>query len=116
MTHPTDDELEAMAARLEASAYVRSPAHEIEAAAMLRACKVRGNRPEQYCAKCGAPKSNHPYRHPFVSFSSALDPAPDHDQWNAAIEVAAEVADHYDQHVSMGAGKVIRKFKKRAGR
>ena len=39
MTHPTDDELEAMAARLEASAYVRSPAHEIEAAAMLRACK-----------------------------------------------------------------------------
>ena len=39
MRHPTDDELEAMAARLEASAYVRSPAHEIEAAAMLRACK-----------------------------------------------------------------------------
>ena len=39
MTHPTDNELEAMAARLEASAYVRSPAHEIEAAAMLRACK-----------------------------------------------------------------------------
>ena len=39
MTHPTDEELEAMAARLEASAYVRSPAHEIEAAAMLRACK-----------------------------------------------------------------------------
>ena len=39
MTRPTDDELEAMAARLEASAYVRSPAHEIEAAAMLRACK-----------------------------------------------------------------------------
>lgn len=22
--------------------------------------------PEQYCAKCGAPKSNHPYRHPFT--------------------------------------------------
>lgn len=22
---------------------------------------------EQYCAKCGAPRSNHPYRHPFVS-------------------------------------------------
>ena len=39
MTHPTDEELEAMAARLEASAYVRSPAQEIEAAAMLRACK-----------------------------------------------------------------------------
>ena len=39
MTHPSDDELEAMAAWLEASAYVRSPAHEIEAAVMLRACK-----------------------------------------------------------------------------
>ena len=76
MTHPTDDELEAMAARLEASAYVRSPAHEIEAAAMLRTCKVQGNRPEQYCAKCGAPKSNHPYRHPFVSFGSDLAPSP----------------------------------------
>jgi len=23
------------------------------------------NPTEQYCAKCGAPKSNHPYRHPF---------------------------------------------------
>ena len=39
MTHPTDEELEAMAARLEDSAYFRSPAHEVEAAAMLRACK-----------------------------------------------------------------------------
>jgi len=39
MTHPSDEELEAMAERLEASAYVRSPAHEIEAASMLRACK-----------------------------------------------------------------------------
>lgn len=25
------------------------------------------NPPDEYCAKCGAPKSNHPYRHPFVS-------------------------------------------------
>lgn len=22
--------------------------------------------PEEYCIKCGSPKSNHPYRHPFV--------------------------------------------------
>ena len=39
MTHPTDDELETMAERLEASAFVRSPAYEVQAAAMLRACK-----------------------------------------------------------------------------
>jgi len=25
------------------------------------------NPPDEYCAKCGAPKSNHPYRHPFVA-------------------------------------------------
>lgn len=25
------------------------------------------NSPEECCAKCGHPKSNHPYRHPFVA-------------------------------------------------
>lgn len=24
------------------------------------------NPPEEYCAKCGHPKSNHPFRHPFA--------------------------------------------------
>ena len=33
--------------------------------------------PEQYCAKCGAPRSNHPYRHPFVSEGRpSIEPAP----------------------------------------
>ena len=59
---PTDDELEAMAARLEAEADDRQGKErdtmtlEDEAAAMLRACKT--------------------------------DPAPDHSDWNAAIEAA----------------------------
>lgn len=34
---------------------------------------VRGQT-DQRCAKCGHPKSNHPYRHPFVS-TGAPDPA-----------------------------------------
>ena len=29
--------------------------------------------PEEYCAKCGSPKSNHPYRHPFTSRAALRD-------------------------------------------
>ena len=54
MTHPNDEELEAMAARLEHRVIDGSLA-----AAMLRACKGQ--------------------------------PAPDHSEWNAAIEAAAKV-------------------------
>jgi len=74
---PTDDELEAMAARLEAMPRpsmldtLKFCPHE--AAAMLRACKGRVE-PEEHCEKCGAPKSNHPYRHPFVSMTLKKGP------------------------------------------
>ena len=67
MTHPTDDELEALAVRLD-DGRVCSPAQNscrngclmLEAAALLRACKT-----------CDAP---------------------DHGEWNAAIEAAMEAA------------------------
>ena len=55
MAHPTDDELEALAQRLE----LVGPT-DVEAVDMLRACKTGD--------------------------------APDHETWNAAIEVAAKVA------------------------
>ena len=32
------------------------------------------NPPEEYCARCGAPKSNHPYRHPFLSMTLNQEP------------------------------------------
>ena len=31
------------------------------------------NPPEEYCARCGHPKSNHPYRHPFVGTAKGTD-------------------------------------------
>jgi len=47
----------------EAITLIRALAAERDA---LRAENERlRNPPEEYCAKCGAPKSNHPYRHPF---------------------------------------------------
>ena len=67
MTHPTDDELEAMAVLLEA--FGTRTGLKDAAAAMLRACKSDSKPREVHCAKCGAPRSNHPYRHPFVSMT-----------------------------------------------
>ena len=117
MTRPTDEELERMAVRLETR--IIQSTMIAEAAAMLRAMKGQGNQREQYCARCGAPKSNHPYRHPFVAGGiAALDPAPDqpsrcaecdcenggadcnwiaqpapdHCDWNDAIEAAVVIA------------------------
>ena len=72
MTRPTDDELEAMAVRLD-----QSDANEYsydndkdDAAAMLRACKAGD--------------------------------APDHSDWNAAIEAAAEYVESLDGYDSIG--------------
>lgn len=50
------------------SEYVRADLYNVE---RQRAEKAEAevdrlrNPPEEYCAKCGAPRRNHPYRHPF---------------------------------------------------
>ena len=92
MTHPTDDELEAMAARLEASAYVRSPAHEIEAAAMLRACKGITAALEARAEKAEAERDvlRDREKH-FASVLSVADRGQYRNDWDAAIRrVVAE--------------------------
>jgi len=124
---PTDDELEAMAAKLDRN----GPSHADAdiwmsgAAAMLRACKGRvrsignidgqvicaardlgesGKRNPEWAfidyeenqmsfgrwAKCGENPA------PYVRLDlalAALEPAPDHAEWNAAIEAAAKACD-----------------------
>ena len=88
MTHPTDDELEAMAARLEASAYVRSPAHEIEAAAMLRACKGITAALEARAEKAEAERDvlRDREKH-FASVLSVADRGQYRNDWDAAIRL-----------------------------
>ena len=139
MAHPTDDELEAMAARLE-DGRVCSPAQNscrngylmLEAAAMLRACKGRAVKPLEWkwyrdpkdtseartqigtwtvweingCGYCYGPKDTSgrqceggleaakaaaqaDYE---ARVLSALEPAPAHAEWNAALEAAVEIA------------------------
>ena len=122
MTHPTDDELEAMARFVEVC--IRNGHHPelADAAAMLRACKGRGWQPMENAPIFGkvlrydprrrkgeqvfeCPADGGFWRHekipgmwrhmPEPPGSDALDPAPDHTDWNAAIEAAAKVANHY---------------------
>ena len=126
MTRPTDDELEAMAARLDqsdANEYSYDNDKE-QAAAMLRAMKVRGNdcliefdngekislssfsggaAPEGIMGSITLIKEDEDGKATFRAYKSvtdwqsglqaraALEPAPDHSDWNAAIEAAAQV-------------------------
>ena len=93
MTRPTDDEPEAMAAKLDRKTHNMIEGHvQMEdAAAMLRACKTGD--------------------------------APDHAEWNAAIEAAAKVVpqgwcqpstSHIEMDVDLGQGiqEAIRALKK----
>ena len=97
MTRPTDDELEAIAAKLDRNgpSHVDADILMSEAAAMLRACKT----------------------------GDALEPAPDHADWNAALEAAAQAVpsgwcqpstSHIEMDVDLGQGiqEAIRQLKK----
>ena len=97
MTRPTDDELEAMAAKLEGSGCLKQI---LEAAAMLRACKGRVRvevdaalkRAEELASihsDWSADEIEH-YRRELASSRGALEPAPDNSEWNAAIEAAKD--------------------------
>ena len=86
MAHPTDDELEAVAVRLECD-------HWFDAAAMLRACK--GRAVKRICDYCDETDPEIQAACFAKQCGIALDPAPDHADWNAAIEAAAKVANHY---------------------
>ena len=119
MECPTDDddELEAMA-----QYHDWREDGDSQTAAMLRACKGRGWQPMENAPIFGkvlrydprrrkgeqvfeCPADGGFWRHekipgmwrhmPEPPSSDALDPAPDHTDWNAAIEAAAKVANHY---------------------
>ena len=105
---PTDDDLEAMAVTLEDRCDSGEIAHQIKAAAMLRACKGRVRYSN--CCKCGRvvdtweeSEGGDPHGCELASgewvcseecFTAALalEPARDHAGWNAGIEAAAKVA------------------------
>ena len=114
MTRPTDDELEAMAVRLD-----QSDANEYsydndkdEAAAMLRACKGRQSLPrmtpalgENIEAMRESGRNDPLWQQGDMqlmwvnegdmanaTFLAAIEPAPDHSDWSAAIEAAVAVA------------------------
>ena len=118
MTRPTDDELEAMAARLYSDGD-SEPVHPLfyGAAAMLRACKGRVKRlprgdgeggwtlsttllaeirDEVYANEWDAPCAEVievialSVEHRILA---AIDPAPDQGEWDAAIEAAVAVAE-----------------------
>ena len=122
MNRPTDDELEAMAARLDKG----DPFGGVmqRAAAMLRACKGRGRvkpleweqardgagwHPQLTIAYCPVFDkrfyAEHPEKQARIDAArearilAALEPAPDHAEWNAAIEAAANVAQSADTPV-----------------
>ena len=94
MAYPTDDELEAMAVRLECD-------HWFDAAAMLRACKGGAGvealkkwlaHEENLCRASGDRAGTIAYSRVWAKLS-ALEPASDHDTWNAALEEAAKEID-----------------------
>ena len=132
MTRPTDDELEAMAGDM---MFFQPGETSDQAAAMLRACKGRGRvKPlvwEQ--ARDGAGWHHHltiaycplfekrfyaeyPEKQARIDAArearilAALEPAPDHSEWNAALEAAAKAAEQYlDDQID---AKGIRALKK----
>ena len=88
MAHPTDDELEAMAVDL----VFFHPGETSElAAAMLRACK--GRDVKRICDYCDETDPEIQAACFAKQCGIALKPAPDHDTWNAALEVAAKEID-----------------------
>ena len=102
MTHPTDDELERVAKDCTTAAQVMREAGTFEtgqsildeAAAMLRACKGRV-KPAYSLADLNAlsPEQKRSNRDAAFAERGWTDPAPDHSDWNAAIEAAAKVAE-----------------------
>ena len=137
MTH-TDDELEAMAARLcvpwdaersTVSQTIHWMKERRETAAMLRACKGRvrvkplvwerardgaGWHHQLTIAYCPVFEkrfyAEHPEKHARIEAArearilAALEPAPDHEIWNAAIEAAALTAFDCVFYDSAGSG------------
>ena len=115
MTHPTDDELEAMAQYWDNSGLEYNPLEKADLTAdMLRACKGRvrvkplvweqardgaGWHPQLTIAYCPVFEKRFYAEHVEkqakidaareARIMSALEPAPDHSDWNAAIEAAA---------------------------
>ena len=112
MSRPTDDELESLAAKLEGSGCLKQI---FEAAAMLRACKGQvkvkplvweqardgaGWHPQLTIAYCPVFEKRFYAEHPGkqakieaareARILAALEPAPDHFYWNAAIEAAVK--------------------------
>ena len=136
MTHPTDDELEAMAVRLctDHPDYLTT-----EAVDMLRACrgqaKVKplvweqardgaGWHPRLTIAYCPVFEkrfyAEHPEKQEKIEAArearilAALEPAPDHSDWNAAIEAAAKLAQGYGCcHVPQEIAEEIRALKEK---
>ena len=131
---PTDDELEAMAARLYSDGDAE-PVHPLfyDAAAMLRACKGRGKRlpradgegvrtlpiellaeirDEVYASEWDAPCTE---VIEIIALSaearilSALEPAPDHAEWDAAIEAAVDKLNIYGD---LGGMEIVLSLKK----
>ena len=144
MSRPSDDELEAMAARLDAARTEWYIPDGQDIAAMLRACKGRagpdwegfgrdlleswpvgdidgselfdaalrhglireipgGYDPEKHIDTEGiCPERGDPFYE--YAFGEARNLAPDHSDWNAAIEAAAKVARNCIYHDSVGTG------------
>ena len=128
MTHPTDEELEALAQRLE----LVGPT-DVEVVDMLRACKGQGWQPMESAPIFGRVLRYDPrrregeqvfecaadggfWRHekvPGMWMHMPVPPgtAPDHETWNAAIEVAVVIATDW----TLGPEEIapaIRKLKK----
>ena len=94
MKHPTDDELEAMAVRLECD-------HWFDAAAMLRACKAGDAALLRECAGrkvcwCGETSPEAQADCPLKG--CGLEPAPDHGDWDAALEAVIVNLKTYAPH------------------
>ena len=156
MKHPTDDELEALAqywgaqAQKAASQDAMLTAEKFgKTAAMLRACKGRGNdcliefdngekislssfsggaAPEGIMGSITLIKEDEDGKATFRAYKSvtdwqsglqdfaALDPAPDHETWNAAIEAAAQRLDaDRGPWLGQNAAAAIRQLKKGGG-
>ena len=105
MTHPTDEELEARAAKLDRKTHNMTEAHvQMEYAAdLLRACKTRGapvawrwrwnggDEPDVWSySETEIFTDTHRIVEPLFA---DLEPAPDHAEWNAAIEAAVKVSE-----------------------
>ena len=139
MSRPSDDELEAMAEYWDNSGLEHNPFEKADATAdMLRACKGRlrvkaldnvAREEIIEAAHLAMRKQQRGVRgQTFTEWDTieswviveterrvlaALEPAPDHSEWNAAIEAAAKVArEMADLHGPNGSEASIRQLKK----